>query len=99
MNKNALEYKYIAKTNVFAHLTFVETIGITGGGGHSGEFIQLNAEGARRKPNLSGKQTEQIDFIPIVSVFCFFLAVRQASGSYFFGGIIKCRQFKTHSCP
>ena len=58
MNKNALGYKYIAKTNVFVHLTFVETIGITGGGGHSGEFIQLNAEGARLTPNLSGKQTE-----------------------------------------
>ena len=28
------------------------------GGGLSGEHIQLCAEGARRKPNLSGKRTE-----------------------------------------
>ena len=30
----------------------------TGSGGLSGEHIQLCAEGARRKPNLSGKRTE-----------------------------------------
>jgi len=30
----------------------------TGRGGLSGEHIQLCAEGARRKPNLSGKWTE-----------------------------------------
>ena len=27
-------------------------------GGVSGELIELSAEGARRKPNLSGKRTE-----------------------------------------
>ena len=62
MNKNALGYKYIAKTNVFAHLTFVETIGITGGGGHSGEFIQLNAEGARPRAE-SLRQTDRAENI------------------------------------
>ena len=35
-----------------------------GSGGLSGEHIQLCAEGARRKPNLSGKRTEMI-----VSIF------------------------------
>ena len=87
MNKNALGYKYIAKTNVFVHLTFVETIGITGGGGHSGEFIQLNAEGARREPNLSGKQTEQMTRPRGVGgrVGCVIFrgAVRLTSGSFF----------------
>ena len=41
----------------------VETFGYesgTGGGGLSGEHIQLCAEGARRKPNLSGKRTEML---------------------------------------
>ena len=31
-----------------------------GSGGLSGEHIQLCAEGARRKPNLSGKWTEML---------------------------------------
>jgi hypothetical protein len=41
----------------------VETFGYgngTEGGGLSGEHIQLCAEGARRKPNLSGKRTEML---------------------------------------
>ena len=33
----------------------------TESGGLSGEHIQLCAEGARRKPNLSGKRTEICD--------------------------------------
>ena len=39
---------------------------MTGSRGLSGEHIELCAEGARRKPNLSGKRTETL-FMPI---FC-----------------------------
>jgi len=35
----------------------------TGSGGLSGEHIQLCAEGARRKPNLSGKWTEKLEVV------------------------------------
>ena len=44
------------------------------GGGLSGEHIQLCAEGARRKPNLSGKRTEMLERLMAVfigqSSFC-----------------------------
>ena len=57
-------------------------------GGLSGEHIQLCAEGARLRPNLSGKWTEDAYislFAPFVQSFfedCFFVAIIMKEGNY-----------------
>ena len=51
-------------------LMFLEICLMTENGGLSGEHIKLCAEGARRKPNLSGERTEMqvsTTFVALVS--------------------------------